>query len=295
MSATDASSFRFVQLDVPGRLGLDDGRYLLRAAGAGEDDGETVLVVQTIGARPAGRPPRRRRRPRRADSQGAPAEVPVTRLTVIPARTLAPDEAKRELDELTADAAAAEDAVLEGLREANRVVRAHRIANQDPYGHEIGRMTPIAVRVGFGTGGELADGGWTDAVDVPSPERRRRRADALRPQERLAELLAGREPIDVCETLLLRARADVEADRLREAALQLGPGLEALLAELPDRGGPGQEEDLAALRDRRKAMSEAGREALRGDLSAERAAQVAETLHICERVLRRRQALRDSG
>jgi hypothetical protein len=296
MSATDAPRFRFVQLDVPGRLGLDDGRYLIRGrGGADPDEGETVLVVQTMGATSAGRRPRRRRRPRRAEPDDVPQEVPVTRLTVIPAESKPPDLAKAELDALTADSAAAEAAVLDGLREANRVVRAHRIANQDPYDHEIGRMTPLAVRVGFGTGTELADGQWSQAVDVPSPERRRRRADALRPQERLAELLAGREPIDVCETLLLRARADLDQDRPREAALQIGPGLEALLTELPDRAGPGQEEDLAALNGLREAMREAGREALRGDLSADRAGQVAETLRICERVLRRRQALRESG
>jgi hypothetical protein len=295
MSATDAPCFGFVQLDLPGRLGLDDGRYLIRRDGGDPDEQETVLVVQTLGARPTGRPPRRRRRPRRTDPDDVPQEVPVTRLTVIPAESRPQDEAKRELDALSADPAAAEEAVLDGLREANRVMRAHRIANQDPYGHEIGRMTPLAARVGFGTGAELADGRWSEAVDVPSPERRRRRADALRPQERLAELLAGREPIDVCETLLLRARADLDQDRPREAALQIGPGLEALLAELPARAGPGQEEDLAALNDLREAMAEAGREALRGDLSAERAGQVAETLRICERVLRRRQALRESG
>jgi hypothetical protein len=294
MSATDAGCFRFVQLDVPGRLGLDDGRYLVRAGGGEADENETVLVVQTVGAPPAGRRRRRRRRAHRADPDDGPPEVPITRLTVIPARTRSHDVAKRELDSLTGDPAAAEEAILDGLREANRVVRAHRIANQDPYGQEIGRLTPLASRVGFGTGEELADGRWSEALDVPAPERRRRRADALRPQERLAELLAGREPIDVCETLLLRARADLDQDRPREAALQIGPGLEALLAELPDRAGPGQEDDLAALRDLRDVVGDAGREALRGELSPDRANQVAETLRICERVLRRRQALRES-
>jgi hypothetical protein len=294
MSATDASCFRFVQLDVPGRLGLDDGRYLVRGSGdTDDDDGETVLVVQTTGAPPAGRQPRRRRRGRRVDAGDPPPEVPITRLTIIPAQTQDPDEAKLELQALTGDPAAAEEAILDGLREINRVVRAHRIANQDPYGHEIGRLAPLAARVGFGTGGELADGNWSEAFEVPSPERRRRRRDALRPQERLAELLSGREPIDVCETLLLRARADVAQGRYREAALQLGPGLEALLAELPGRAGPGQEEDLATLRDRREAIDRASREALKGDLPAERAEQVADTLYICERVLRRRQALRE--
>jgi hypothetical protein len=294
MSASDTSCFRFVQLDVPGRLGVDDGRYLVRPAGGAEEDDGTVLVVQTMGAPAAGRrPPRKRRRPQPADPQDGPPEVPITRLTVIPARTLEPGELEREMDALQADAAATEAAIAEGLREANRVVRAHRIASQDPYGHEIGRLTPIAVRVGVGTGQELADGRWTQAFTVPAPERRQRRADALRPQERLAELLSGREPIDVCETLLLRARADLDQGRPREAALQLTQGLDALLAELPDRAGPGQEDDLATLRARRDSISAAASTALRADPAAEQVDELDETLGICERVLRRRQALRE--
>ncbi len=295
MSATDEDCFRFVQLDVPGRLGLDDGRYLIRATGGEAHDQESVLVVQTTGAPPAGRPPRRRRRARRAEPGESPAPVPVTRLTVIPARSKPRAEAEAGLEGLRADADAAEATALDGLREVNRVVRANRIANQDPYGHEIGRLAILAVRVGFGTGDELADGNWSEALEVASPERRRRRADALRPQERLAELLAGRESIDACETLLLRARSDLDQGRAREAALQLGPGLAALLAEVPDRAGPGQEEDLGTLRERMEATSHAARDALGGDLPADRVEQLADTLRICERVLRRRQALRDSA
>lgn len=293
MSPSDAACFRFVQMDVPGRTGIDDGRYLLRPSADGED--ETVVVIQTLGAPAAARTRRRRRRPRPADPENAPTEVPVTRLTVIPAAELSDRDAERELETLAGDPDAAEDAVVAGMRAANRLMRAHRIATQDPYGHEIARTAALAVRVGFGSGSELADGAWTRALDVPSPERRRRRTDALRPQERLAELLAGREDIDVCETLLLRARADIDQGRMREAALQLGPGLDALLAELADRGGPGQEDDLAALRERRDSIHRASGHAIRGELPADQVERVSETLAICERVLRRRQALRDSG
>jgi len=219
----------------------------------------------------------------------------VTRFTVIPAEERAANDAARELDALAGDPEAAEEAVLTGLRSANRLVRAHRIATQDPYGHEIGRSAPLAVRVGFGTGGELADGQWTRALDIPPPERRRRRADALRPQERLAELLAGREEIEACETLLLRARADLDQGRLREAGLQLLPGVDALLAALPERGGPGQEEDLGDLRERREHLVRVAAAALRGDLTAEQTEQIADAVGVCERILRRRQALREPG
>ena len=111
------------------------------------------------------------------------------------------------------DAEAAEAAIGAALRTANAVLRAHRVATQDPYGHEIGREAALLARVGFGTGEGLAEGRWEKAFEVPPPARRQRRDQALRPQERLAALLAGREPIDLCEPLLLRARADLDADR----------------------------------------------------------------------------------
>jgi hypothetical protein len=110
----------------------------------------------------------------------------------------------------------------------------------------------------------------------------------------MAAVLAGREPIDACETLLLRARADLDQGRPREAALQLRVGLEALLAELPAGAGSDQAEDLAALGERLESTADAARAALSGELSVERADEVSETLGICERVLRRRQILRPS-
>jgi hypothetical protein len=120
---------------------------------------------------------------------------------------------------------------------------------------------------------------------------RLRRAEALRPQERVAAVLGGREAVAACELLLLRARSDADADRGRETALQLRVGLEALLAERKALAAPGQDEDLAALEERRGITGEAANEALAGDLTEARAAEVAETLRLCERVLRRWRAL----
>lgn len=283
-----AARFACVQLDVPGHLGLDDGRYLLRDPD--HEQAEAVVVVQTLGGKVA-RPSRRRRARRAEPAEGSP-EVPLTRLTVVPAEPAEPEVASRELRGIEGDAEAAETRVTEGLRAVNAVLRAHRVATRDPYGHEIGREAVLVARVGYGTGDGLAEGRWEEAVEVAPPGRRRRRAQALRPQERVAAVLAGREPIDACETLLLRARADLDSGRPREAALQLRAGVEALLAELPAGAGSDQAEDLAALEERLERTAEAAREALLGELSAERTDEVAETLGICERVLRRRQILR---
>lgn len=286
-----AARFACVQLDVPGHLGLDDGRYLLR--GAGDEQGEAVVVVETLGGAPASRRPRRRR-PRPAEPVEGSPEVPLTRLTVVPAEPAEPDAASREFLEVAGDPDAAEARVTAGLRAVNAVLRAHRVATRDPFGHEIGREAVLVARVGYGSGDGLAEGRWEEAVEVAPPGRRRRRAEALRPQERMAAVLAGREPIDVCETLLLRARADLDQGRPREAALQLRVGLEALLAELPAGAGSDQAEDLAVLGERLESTADAAREALSGELSVERADEVSETLGICERVLRRRQILRPS-
>ena len=283
--------FACVQLDVPGHLGLDDGRYLMR--GGDHEQADAVVVVQTLGGAAASRRPRRRR-PRPAEPGGDSPEVPLTRLTVIPAEPSEPDTAARELQRTAGDPEAAEARVTAGLRAVNAVLRAHRVATRDPYGHEIGREAVLIARIGYGMGDGLAEGRWEEAVEVPQPGRRHRRAQALRPQERLAAVLAGREPIDICETLLLRARADLDQGRPREAALQLRAGLQALLAELPGRAEEDQAEDLAALRERLDSTAEAADAALAGELSAERTDEVAETLGICERILRRRQILRPS-
>jgi len=152
------------------------------------------------------------------------------------------------------------------------------------------------VLIGYGSGEETAMGRFRDARQVEvgaRASRRRRREEDLRPQERVAAMLGGREKADVCETLLLRARADLDAGRDREAALQLRVGLEALLVELKGAlADPGHEEDIGVLAERRSEAGEAANAALKGELGDERRRQVEELLTIGERVLRRRRVLR---
>jgi hypothetical protein len=108
----------------------------------------------------------------------------------------------------------------------------------------------------------------------------------------VAAVLRGRERLDACETLLLRARADLDAGRSREAALQLRVGLEALLVELKGAlADPAHEEDMGTLRTRRSEAGKAGNAALQGELPEERRKSVQELLEISERILRRRRVL----
>jgi hypothetical protein len=284
-------------------LPLADGRYLAReleppaeAEGGEEQGGESVLVVRTLGAPPA--PARRRRRSRRAEPEAETASLPLSRATAI--RAFAPfrseDEARRWLEEATEADDTVDVLVEDGIALLNRALHVQAVAGADPHAHAVTPERAVAVRIGFATGEEAAEGLFTEAREVDvwaSGASRRRRQEDLRPQERVAAVLGGREPLDACETLLLRARADLDAGRDREAALQLRVGLEALLAEL---GGalrdPGHEEDMATLGERRQEAGDAANLALKGNLDPEAAESVAELLEICERVLRRRRVLR---
>ena len=136
------------------------------------------------------------------------------------------------------------------VRELNRVLRAHRAAALDPYAREVSAGGALVVRVGYGSGDAggrrplrrrvraAARGGRRGRA---RPERRRaalrRRSGWRRSWAAATRVLAGEE-------LVLRARADLDAGRPREAALQARVALEALIAELRPRG-----RDVGELRD----------------------------------------------
>jgi hypothetical protein len=291
--------FGFVQFDFAGRLPLADGRYLAEASSPGsgaEAAGDYVLVLGTIGAPPA--PARRRRRGRAGAAEPEPEPLTLTRVTAIRASSPfdEPSAAARWLDE----ACEAEDTVEvlaeEAIAPLNRALHAHAVAAADPRGRELAPDQAERVLIGYGSGEETADGRFTDARQVDlaprSSSRRQRREEELRPQERVAGVLRGREQLDVCETLLLRARADLDGGRDREAALQLRAGLEALLNELEGAiDDPGHEADMATLRERQAQVTSAAEAALGEDPSEEQRSHVEALLGIAERVLRRRRAL----
>ena len=257
-------------------------------------------MIETLGAPPP--PRRRRRRSREAERGAAPAPLPLTRATAV--RAFAPFGAEEEASGWLEEASAAEDSIDAAGRQkgsscVNRALHAHAVASGDPTcaeltacerGRRADRLRQRRSRSPRATSPPRA----RSTSHGGGASRRQQRAEELRPQERVAAVLGGRERLDACETLLLRARADLDAGREREAALQLRVGLEALLVELHGAlADPGHEEDMAALETPPPARSARPRTPpSRGDLDAEQSAARRRLLAICERVLRRRRVLR---
>jgi hypothetical protein len=283
---TSSRRFLFVQFEFPWVLGPEPGRYTIRER-LGEAPAH-ILVLATLGA------PERRllaggRRSREAAPEPAPEPVASSRATRIDTAALESREAaERRLRDVDAEALAAA-----ALARLNRVLHFHRIAVADPYAREVAREQALVARVGYGDGERVADGRWTTARELATGPRTgaRGRSAALRPQERLVALLAGRDAVLAAEELALRARSDVAAGRLREAALQLRVAFEAALAELePWRDEPGLAERQEQLRGHRDAVGAAAAAALRGGLDEEHIATVELVLGRLEAALRARTA-----
>ena len=285
---TTSRRFLFVQFEFPWVLGPEPGRYTIRER-LGEAPAH-ILVLRTLGA-PERRMLAARRRPREVASSPDATPVAVSRATLVDTAPLPGREAaERRLREADLEALAHD-----ALARLNRVLHAHRIAVADPYVREAGRDQALVVRVGYGDGERVAEGRWDAARELPPPDRgvrgARGRSAALRPQERLAALLGGRDAALACEELALRTRSDVDAGRLREAALQLRPTLDAALAELePWREQAGLSERLAELRARLGEVAAAEQAALRGGLDEDHILVVQAVLGRVEAALRARTA-----
>jgi hypothetical protein len=284
-----AQVFAFVQFDLASNYGLTPGRYPVRGEGRPEGEPEDVLVFEVVNAL-IGRPRRRRRsRPREVSPAEAGPSVELRRATVVRAEAFSGEsEAAAWLTRVKGSEQELETIVVRGLTVLNRALHAHRSAAQDPYVPDLSAERALAVRVGYGLGEGLASGEWSEAIDVPTPEPRVQRVESLRPQERVARVLGGHETVDVCETFLLRARADLDAGRNREAVVELRNGVAALLVELAGTGGPEQAADLAELESRREGLSAAAATALS---DAPDAGELEAALAVAERVIRRRRIL----
>ena len=270
-----------MQFEFPWALGPADGRYVVRET-AGEPASH-VLVLTTLGA-----PERRRLRDRHgrpAAPEPPPAPVTTARATVIHAEPASRADAEQWVT--TAGPEEAEEA----LTVVARAVRAHRIASGDPALRAPSLTQALVVRIGQGAGEQVAEGRWSSARELPPPRAtHRRRTAGLHPQERMAALLGGHARALACEELALRARADLDAGRLQEAALQLRVALEAAIAELPTAADASADMPtrVAELRECASAVSALADAALTSELPATASETLAPALQRLESALRAR-------
>jgi hypothetical protein len=229
-----------------------------------------VLVLTTLGA-----PERRRLRGRRPQAVGEaePEPVPTTRATVARSAPFStPEDASAWL------AGADQEAELAGaVAVLNRALHAHRVASADPYVPELSADRALVARIGYGRGDEVAEGRFGECLELPRSGRRRARRSMEAPEERFAMLLSGREEPLPAEGLVLRARADLTAGRLEDAALQARIAIEALLAAV-------ESAEVAA---HRELVADAANAALRGG-AGEHAAALEDAVAAMEQALKRR-------
>ena len=262
-----------MQLEFGFLLGPPDGRYLVRPSA--DALVESVLVLTTLGA------PERRalrgRRPR-AVTEAEPEPVPTSRATIVRAVPFSShDEAAAWLESADPD-----EELTAAVAVLNRALQSHRLAAADPYVTDVSPDRALVARIGYGSGGELADGRFGEARELPRASRRRARRSMEAPEERFASLLSGREEALPAEELVLRARADLSAGRLSEAALQARVAIEALLAALP------HSPDTEAVAAHRDTCASAANAALRGSLPGNDAAALEEAVAAMEKALKRR-------
>jgi hypothetical protein len=231
---------------------------------------EAVLVLNTLGA-----PERRRlagRRPRAVEG-AEPEPVPTGRATVVRAAPFASDTEAAEW----LSSADLEEETTAAVAVLNRALRAQRAAAADPYVPEVSAEWALVVRIGYGRGDEVAEGRFGEAVELPRSRSRRARRSMEAPEERFAMLLSGRAAALPAEELVLRARADLNAGRSTEAALQARVAIEALLAALDS-------DDVAA---HREAVADAANAGLRGGVG-EQIGALEEAVAAMEQALKRR-------
>ena len=224
--------FGFVQLEFGFLLG-PARRPLPRCGRRRDAEPERVLVLRTLGAPAAAAargPPRPERRARPRPSPCRPAARPWSRAQPFESQ----GEAEAWLDGPAGRRRAGRG---RGRRRRARPQRRAAAPTAPPPPTRT-RATcragqALVVRIGYGAGEEVADGRFSDAWELPRERAASHAARWRRPRSASRRCSAAASAPLACEELVLRARADLDAGRPREAALQARIALEALLAELP--------------------------------------------------------------
>jgi hypothetical protein len=230
----------FAQLDYPGAPAIAQGRYLARPSG--EPDAEPdVLVIRRLGAVRAGKR-LRKGRPVPLATEPEPEPLAITRLTLIRALPFSDEAAAADwLERVLDDGEIAAALLAETTAMVNRALLAYRVAAPDPYATDLDAGTALAVRFGYGTGEEVADGRWTSAAELPEGRRSSLRSeviDGVGAQERIAAVLGGRDVIGPEESLLVDAERAQAEGRPALAALTVALAVETLTRS--GKQGPGE-------------------------------------------------------
>jgi hypothetical protein len=189
----------------------------------------------------APRPQRRGRRRPRPVEPAEPGEVPITRVTVTGVSLADASSGSTWLKETLRDRQRGAQELRDATRIVNRALNAVRAEARDPLVQEIGATKALAIRLGHGTGDELAEGRWTEASQLP--QQRRGRLEDVDPQTRVAAVLAGRDEVHPAETLMQRARLDAQHGRDAEARY----GVRAARAALEEEPGSRRDQLLKEL------------------------------------------------
>jgi len=244
----------FAQLDFAGAPAIGAGRYLSRPPGQPDADPD-VLVIRSLGAVRAGAR-LRKGKPVPLEAEPPPDPLALSRYTLTKALPFEDTERASDwLEQVISDDAVTTALLEEVVTTVNRALLAYRVSAPDAYAGDLNASAAIAVRFGYGTGQELADGRWTAATELAEGRRRSLRAemiDGVGAQERVAGVLGGRDEVRPEETLLVDAERAAAQGRTRLAAMTLGLAVEAL-----SRGGSHPEGDIesVAMRLRERALA----------------------------------------
>lgn len=253
-------------------------------------------MIEAEGALPPAR--RKRRRPKQSNRSDSPTVVTVTTATLIRAHEPLGSEA-----EARAWLARLEDDEFiqslfdETLAAIDRALAAEAMATGRPYAQSPALDQILNAKIGFGDGDRVADGRFTEALDVDArggtASPKRERLGRTRPLARIAAILGEKGDETACELLIPRVRADLDAGRVLAAGLAIETAARATVVEMDGvLQNPDHERDLDLL------------EAMLPDLTGmtdtlltdgKTWAGLGESLHepleIAERIIRRRRVL----
>lgn len=220
----------FAQLDFPGAIPIGEGRYVVRTAPGDEPD---VLALRILGA-PRAASRLRRGKPVALESEPDATPLPLSRATLVKSRAFDDESAAAAwLESVAGDDELTSGLTAETCRILNRAVHAHRVSAPDPYAAELHPSAAVAVRFGYGTGDEVAEGRWSAAFELPEAKRRGLRSaliDGVGAQQRIAAVLGGRDSVVPAETLMLAAELAASEGRHAEAAITAAAAAQALAA-----------------------------------------------------------------